>query len=111
MPLETLVIAPKSAGISIFSVSDDDNNPIDFEVGTWKASMQISAYPNAPGDPLFDWTTENGRISFDSGEIVLSWDETISYDFTRAHYDLYITGPNISSKAIRVNHGPVRIEY
>lgn len=111
MPVETLVIAPKSAGVSIFTVSDADNLPVDFTVGTWTVSLQIRSYPDAPGDPLFEWTTQNGRISLEVGKIILTWDETASYDFTRAHFDIYMTGPSISSKPIRVDHGPVRVDF
>jgi hypothetical protein len=111
MPIETLVIAPKSAGVSVFTVKDSVDEPVDFTQGTWTAHLEISLYPNAPGPPIFDWTSEDGMLIFQLGKIILNWDPDIVYEFTRAHFDLYVTGPNVSSDPVRVDHGPVRIDF
>lgn len=111
MSNETLIIAPKSAGISIFSVKDSANEPVDFTQGIWSAHLEVRLYPDAPGDPEFDWTSQAGDLTFESGRIILHWNPDITYLFTRAHFDLYVVGPSESSDPVRVDHGPVRIDF
>lgn len=110
MPNETLVIAPKSAGVSNFFVKDGDGVPIDFGVGTWSAHLDITRYPGDEESPLFSWT-ENDNLSFETGVVILTWDPDITYDFTRAHFDLFVKGPNVNSPQVRLDHGPVRIDF
>lgn len=111
MPNETLRIAPFSADVSYFSVKDGDGVPVNFSDGTWSGHMEIRMYPGAPGPPVFDWTSAAGYLTFEEGRVVFHWDPDIDYNFTRAHFDLYIKGPNANSPQIRIDHGPVLIDF
>jgi hypothetical protein len=111
MPNETLVIAPKSADVSYFNVKDGDGQPIDFEDGTWVAHMEIRLFPGPGTVPIYDWTSTDGDLTFELGRVVLHWDPSIEYTFTRGHFDLYIKGPNANSPEIRIDHGPVQIDF
>ena len=112
-----IVLAPGSSRTLTRSLLDKNNQPVDFTVGTWRADLIIVEYPDAEA-PLFQvLSTENELgllqwLSLSNSSVVITPDPEVTSDwnFYKYHYELYIQGPNLTSKAERVDHGPFRLD-
>lgn len=96
---------------------DKLNQPVDLTTGTWRADLFIIEYPGALSTPFatLSTTTDVGTLrwlAFGSSSVILTPDPDVTklWTFYKYHYDLYLKGPNVSSKAERVDHGPFRLE-
>jgi hypothetical protein len=111
-----LIIIPGSAEPITFTLSDGltPPQPINFGAGTWSAKILVTRYPNDSDTPLFTWQTGvNGWLTLADSKIVLTPDPVVTelIEWTRGHFDGFLTGPNVSSKPIRFDHGPVRVDH
>jgi len=94
------------------SLLDKFNSAVDFTTGTWRADLTIVEYPGDLSSPFAKLSTVAGGgalvwLSLQNSSLVLTPDPVVTsgWDFYKYHYDLYITGPNVGSKAERVDHG------
>ena len=117
MSVSEIVIAPGSGRSLTRSLLDKDNQPIDFTTGSWQADLVIIEYPGATGTPFAKLSTAPGAgslqwLSLGDSAVILTPDPDVTsgWDFYKYHYDLYIKGPNVSSKTERVDHGPFRLD-
>ena len=112
-----IVLATGSSKPLTRSLLDENNQPIDFSVGTWRADLHIIEYPD-PLSPVFRKLSTAVDIGFlqwltlnDSAvTITPDPDETSEWDFYKYHYELYVQGPNLNSKPERVDHGPFKLD-
>lgn len=117
MAYSEIVLAPGSGRPLTRSLLDSNNQPVDFTVGTWRADLFIVEYPGAPGTPFSVLSTSNDSgtlkwLSLNNSSVIITPDPTVTstWDFYKYHYELYVQGPNISSKPERVGHGPFRLD-
>ena len=112
-----IVLAPGSVKPVTRSLLDKDNQPIDFATGTWRADLLIVEYPGAIGEPFAKLSTavEAGYLKWltlNNSSLTITPDPAVTsgWDFYKYHYDLYIQGPNVSSKPERIDHGPFKLD-
>ena len=114
MVYSEILLSPGSAELISFTVKDGNKQPIDFSVGDWSARLSIIRYPGYLG-PAFHITGTPGLSGTNSSWLALVDSKlqmipdpvvTGDWNFTRYHYDAYLIGPNLSSKPIRLVHGP-----
>lgn len=123
MSYSEIVLAPSSGRSVSLRLLDANNDPIDFTVGSWSASLVITPYPMYDGEPFATLTTPG--VTVDLGPayawLVLRSDSTLlltpsplitkDWRFSRQHYDCFVTGPNVNSVPDRVAHGPLRMDW
>lgn len=119
MSYTEITFAPGSSRPVIVDLVDGDGNPIDFTVGSWSADLTIVTYPGYVGTPFaklitsplgtppegaLEWLflSANSKLQITPDPLV-----TESWDFSRYHYDLFITGTSIE----RYAHGPVKLDW
>lgn len=90
---------------------------MDFSTGTWRADLYIVEYPGSKSTPFGHLSTvqEAGTLRWlelSNSSLILTPDPDVTsgWSFYKYHYDLYIKGPNPTSKSERVDHGPFRLE-
>lgn len=112
-----ITLAAGSGRPFTLSLLDKFNGTVDFSTGTWRADLTIVEYPGDPSAPFAKLSSVAGGgalqwLSLVDSSLILTPDPTVTsgWDFYKYHYDLYITGPNVNSKAERVDHGPLRLE-
>ena len=112
-----IVLAPGSSKALTRSLLNKNNEPVDFTVGTWRADLFIVEYPDAqaPVFQILSTEAEMGLLSWlslsDSSVTITPDPEVTSeWDFYKYHYELFIQGPNLVSKAERVDHGSFRLD-
>ncbi len=96
--------------IQPFYYFDENNNPVNLTDCT--AQMQARDTINASGDPILDWTTENGNIIIDPevGLVMLKASAAATTDLaqtTSAVYSLLLTFP--SGVVEELSYGPLTI--
>jgi hypothetical protein len=117
-----IVLAPGSSKPISRVLNDGNGVPLDFTVGTWSALLKIFPYPGYVGVPFTTLTTPGVTVSdgtkqewlsFLDGRLVITPDPlvTVDWQFSRYHYDCFLTGPNINSSPERVGHGPFRMDW
>lgn len=99
------------------SLLNKDGQPVDFATGTWRADLFIIEYPDveAPVFAKLSTAVETGSLrwlTLNDSSVIITPDPDVTklWDFYKYHYELYITGPNLTSKAERVDHGPFRLD-
>ena len=115
MVYSEILLSPGSAEQISFTIKDAAKKPIDFSVGIWSARLSIIRYPGSLLGAFHVTTTENQTggdskwLSLnDQSQLVMIPDPeiTIDWNFTRYHYDCFLTGPNQNSLPVRIVHGP-----
>jgi hypothetical protein len=119
-----ILLSPGSAEQISFTVKDRNKQPIDFTVGYWAARLLIVRYPGSLSGAFHSTATANqtgtdsqwltlDTVKNDAGVataslLVLTPDPAVTEEwaFTRYHYDCYLIGPTITTKPIRLVHGP-----
>lgn len=110
-------MATGSARPFTLSLLDKFNGAVDFGIGTWRADLVIIEYPGALGTPFAQLSTvqETGTLQWlglSNSSLILTPDPVVTggWRFYKYHYDLFIKGPNPTSKSERVDHGPFRLD-
>jgi hypothetical protein len=119
-----IVLSPGSAEVISFTVKDANKQPVDFTLGNWSARLSIIRYPGCLDTPFHttgttgvtgvntQWlnlvVTKDGAGKATLSQLTLTPDPAVTgpWNFTRYHYDCFLTGPNLSSKPILLVHGP-----
>lgn len=99
------------------SLLDKFNQLVDFSTGTWRADLIIIEYPGDVGEPFATLSTESAAgvlqwLTLQDSSLVLAPDPAVTseWNFYKYHYDLFLQGPNVNSKAELVDHGPFRLD-
>ena len=68
--------------------------PIDDFTG-WFARAQVRETADTSGDPLYEWTTENGGIvlAYSSLTLIFKSGDTSAWQWRRGEYDIEIVSP------------------
>lgn len=113
-----ITLAAGSGRPFTLSLLDKFNAAVDFTTGTWRADLSIVEYPGDLSVPFAKLSSVAGGgvlvwLSLVDSSLILTPDPTITsaWNFYKYHYDLYITGPNVNSKAERVDHGPFYLQH
>lgn len=113
-----ITLAAGSARPFTLSLLDKFNAPVDFGTGTWRADLSIVEYPGDLSSPFAMLSTVAGAgslvwLSLQDSTLILTPDPAVTsgWAFYKYHYDLYITGPNLISKAERVDHGSFYLQH
>jgi hypothetical protein len=117
MSASGITLAAGSGRTFTLPLLDKSNQPVDLTIGTWRADLYIIEYPGALSSPFAQLSTSAGTgllqwLTFGTSLLTLTPDPAVTklWTFYKYHYDLYLTGPNVSSKPERVDHGPFRLE-
>lgn len=90
---------------------------MDFTTGTWRADLTIVEYPGDVSLAFALLSTVAGGgalqwLTLQDSSLILTPDPIVtrSWNFYKYHYDLFIQGPNLNSKAELIDHGPFRLD-
>lgn len=108
-----LTIKAGSADPITWTLTDGAGLPINFGVGTWTASMIIKESPAVSAPVLLTFATGSTRAQLVDSKFVVTPDPAVTslITWTRAHFDVFLTGPNANSEPILFDHGPVEIVF